>query len=164
MDRRWSFVMLAALLAGCHRYEPARIGAVPEGAAVRVHLTQEGARSLEEAGVTAGSDVSGTLLEWGDPVVLSVEVPAAEGMLDRGLRQRVMVAPDQIVGVEVRERDRTRTAILVGGIVAVVATAAISALSGVFGGSDDPVPPGEPEGSLIPSWLAGLFSPEFGVP
>lgn len=159
MVRLCLLALTTALAAGCYRYEPARVGTVAPGTAVRLHVSDEASRRLEPLAGPATGEFSGELLEWGEDVVLAVDVPAARGMPDRRLRQRLVVRSDEVVAVEVREKDGTRTALLVGGVVAVVAAAAIAALSGVFGGSTDVPGPEVPEGSLVPAWLVPVPLP-----
>lgn len=157
MARALATLALAVLLSGCYRYTPARMGSVPAGTEVRLQLSDEGARRMETFTGSRRARVSGELIQWTEDVVVSVGVPASEGMVDRDLRQRIVVAEDEVVGVEVRERDRTRTAVLVGGAVTLVTTALITAFSGEFGrsGGDEP-PPTHEEGVVIPAW-PGVF-------
>lgn len=149
-----AFVLaLGVLLAGCHRYVPARPGAVPVGAEIRVHLTEDGARRIEALYAAQAGPVSGELESWSNEVVvIAVPVPAAPGMMDRGLRNRVIIPVADVLSVEVQERDRTRTMILSAGVATVVLGTAIAAFSGVFGGSRPPDTPAE-EDAIIPLWL-----------
>ena len=146
-------VTLLVLSAGCHRYVPVPAGSVPVGTEVRVELSEGGASRIEGVLGRRLTDVSGELTEWGDRVVVAVPVAAVDGLTDRGLRRSVVLEPEEIVGVDVRERDRIRTGILIGGIVAAVGVAALAAFTGTFGGtSTGDNPPEQPEGSIIPLW------------
>ncbi|MBI4539215.1 MAG: hypothetical protein HY704_06890 [Gemmatimonadetes bacterium] len=145
------WLALSILLAGCYRYVPARMGGVPPGTAVRVHLTEEGARRLEELTGRERRQVSGELLGWGEQVLISAAVPAADGMVDRGLRQRIIVARDEVVAVEVRELDRVRTVVLVAGVAAGATAAIVGAFTGGGGEGSRPEPPDGPgEGIRVP--------------
>ena len=150
MGRALLITWAGLMLAGCHRYVPARIGAVPAGTDVRVHVTPDAAERIADAYGTA--DLEGRLESWSDEVVVTIPVPAAPGMLDRGLRNRVIIPAADVLAVEVRERDPTRSAILAGGIGVLVIGAAIAAFTGVFGGTRNTDPPIE-EDILIPLWL-----------
>ncbi|MDZ7779195.1 MAG: hypothetical protein U5R14_04545 [Gemmatimonadota bacterium] len=146
-----TIVFLCLLLVGCHRYVPTRLGSVPSGAEVRLQLSDEGTRRLEALSGSDAEEVEGRLLSWADEVILSVPLPSVPRMVDRDLRRRIVVASDDVVGIQVREWDRTRTALLVGGVATVVTTALVAALSGSFGGTGGPDrPPMEEEGSLLP--------------
>ncbi len=152
MSRAFSLLAATLLLAGCHRYAPARIGTVPEGTEVRMRLSQEALDRLDPALVLRGDAIIGRLVEWSDEVVLSVPVPPQAGMVDRDLRQRVTVPVDDVLGVDVQELSRTRTALLSAAVVAAATTAVVAAVTGVFGGEKMPVPPGQEEGFRAPRW------------
>lgn len=152
MVRTFSILALALLLSACHRYVPARLGEVPAGTEVRVHLTQDGARRVEASYGGSAEQLSGELHSWESEVVIAVLVPAAPGLLDRGLTNRIVLPQRDIVAIDVREPDRTRSILLGAGIAALAAGAAIAAFSGVFGGTTNSDPP-LPEELLIPLWL-----------
>lgn len=137
---RMFLLAVAVLLAGCHRYVPARTGSVPAGAGVRIHLSEAGARRVQELTGRESGSVTGDLERWAEDVVVSVPLPPTTGMLDRGLRQRIIVPAGEVVAVDVRELDRARTTMLGVGITAGVGVAAVAAFSGVFGGGRDPEP------------------------
>lgn len=149
---RISLIASAILLAGCYRFTPVPLGTVPPGTEVRIQLSDEGQETLEGFTGSPRSEVGGQLIEWGEDVVLSVRVPAVAGMVDRGLRSRVSVAANHVIAVDVRERDRTKTAILTGSLIIVAGVAIAAAISGVFGGNETVIDPGEEEGALLPIW------------
>jgi hypothetical protein len=155
---RTFLLALVVLLSGCYRYVPARLGAVPEGTEVRLHVSDDGVRRLESIAGMEGRQMAGLLERWADDIVISVRVPVAEGVVDRGLRNRIVLSPSEVIAIDVRERDRTRTAILTAGITGVVGGALIAAFSGVFGGSRDVDPPPE-EDARVP--IAILRAPWF---
>jgi hypothetical protein len=142
-------ILLFVLSAGCYRYVPARLGAVPEGTSVRLHVSPEGASRVEPVIGTAAAELVGVLERWSNEVVIAVRVPAGAGVVDRGLENRIVLMPAEVVAIEVRERDRTRTTLLTAGGVALVGGAAVAALSGVFGGSSNNDPPVE-EDARVP--------------
>ena len=146
---RVALIASAMLLAGCYRFVPAPMGTVPPGTDVRIQLSDEGEEALEGFTGSSRLEVEGQLIEWGEDVVLSVPVPASAGMVDRGLRSRVSVAADHVIAVDVRERDRMKTGILTGSLIVIAGAAISAAVSGVFGGQEAVIDPGEPEGSLI---------------
>jgi hypothetical protein len=152
------FIPLLLVLSStaCYRYVPARTGAVPTGTEVRVHVTPEAAARVEPVVGSSLQQVDGQLESWGSEVVLAVRVPSGEGAIERDLRNRVILAPTEVIAIEVRERDRARTAILTAGLTAVGVGAVVAAISGVFGGSQNTDPPVE-EDSRVPIFRIPLF-------
>ena len=141
---------LVILVCGCARWVPARIGEVPVGTDVRLRLSEEGADQLEELTGGRQSQVSGQLLEWGSEVMVSAALRAAgAGANSSGLRQRFVVDEEDIVGVDIRELDRTRTGIFLGVVAAVAGSAIVWVVSELVGGGTagptDPPPPGPSE-------------------
>jgi hypothetical protein len=134
---------------GCYRYVPARVGAVPEGVPVRVHISPEGASRVEPVMGTASPELVGVLERWSNEVVIAVRVPAAPGVVDRALENRIVLSPSEVLAIDVRERDQVRTIALTAGGAALVGGAVVAALSGVFGGSSNNEPPA-PEDSRVP--------------
>jgi hypothetical protein len=143
-------------VTGCYRYVPAPAGAVPEGTEVRLHITVNAAARVEPVLGSSLQEVDGVLERWGEEVVLSVRVPAGEGAIERDLRNRVILSPTEVIAIGVRERDRTRTAVLTAGLTAVGVGAVVAALSGVFGGSTNTDPPVE-EDSRVPIFRIPIF-------
>jgi hypothetical protein len=143
------FLSLLILSSGCFRYVPARIGAVPEGSAVRLHVSPEGASRVEPVIGSASPELVGVLERWSDQVVIAVRVPAGQGVVDRALENRIVLSPSEVIAIEVRERDRARTIALAAGGVAVLGGATVAALTGVFGGSSNNDPPVE-EDARVP--------------
>ena len=144
------------LLQGCYRYVASRGDAVPAGSEVRLHVSADAATRVEPVVGTGLQQVDGQLESWGSEVVLGVRVPAAEGGIDRALRNRVVFAPSEVLAIEVRERDRAKTYLLTAGLSAVGITAVIAAVSGVFGGSQNTDPPVE-EDARVPILRVPIF-------
>ena len=87
------------ILSGCYTYVPQRPGSIAPGADVRVHLSAEGVQRISEAYGSASGVLDGRLESWGDDVIVTIPVPAAPGMLDRGLRNRIVVRQADVIGV-----------------------------------------------------------------
>jgi len=135
MARTSLMMALVVLLVGCSQWVPAAIGTVPIGAEVRLRLSDDGADSVEESTGTRRSEVSGELLRWAEDVMVSAQA----GAVNSGLRQRVILDVDQIVGIDRREANATRTRLLIGGLaVGIGTTLILTVKSLVEGGS--PVP------------------------
>jgi hypothetical protein len=153
---RLLLIVFVVLSTGCYRYVAARPEAVPAGSEVRLHLSQEAAVRVEPVIGTGLTQVDGQLEQWATEVVLGVRVPTVEGGVDRGLRNRVVFAPAEVLAIEVRERDRAKTYMLTAGLTAVGVGAVIAAISGVFGGSSNVDPPVE-EDSRVPVFRVPVF-------
>lgn len=115
---------LAALGAGCTRYAPIAVpgalDALPAGAPVRVSLTPAGAAAVAP---TVGSAVVGLEGSWlaapGDSVRLHVSrLLTSAGVPVAWTGGAVSVARADVRAVERRAVSRGRTALLVGGAVA----------------------------------------------
>ncbi|MSR36000.1 MAG: hypothetical protein EXR95_05055 [Gemmatimonadetes bacterium] len=147
-----AILVLTLTSSGCYRYVPQQPGTVPIGTEVRVHLTAAGMTRLGEAYGTASGTLDGRLDSWSEEVVVTVSVAPAPGMIDRGLRNRIVISQSEVISVDLRQRDPTRTGVLSVGLGVLVIGTAVAMFSGAFGGStaDDPDPPPD---ILIPSWL-----------
>lgn len=129
-------LILAFLLtvSGCARWVPAQLGTVPPGTDVRLRLSEDGALRLEELTGAGAVEVTGELLQWEPEVMVSTGLAGAGA--NPALRQRIVVDPDEVVGIDVREVDRTRTGLLVGGVVAAAGSAVAWALVNIIQGSE----------------------------
>ena len=150
MVRAGLVLALVLLVPGCARWVPARIGDVPVGADVRLRLSDEGIQELEELTGTLRSEISGELVQWDQEVMISAALETAGTRLGSNLRQRLVVDQNDIVGVDVRETDRTRTGLFIGGMAVVGGSALVWIISKLTGSgtaapSQPPVTgPGEP--------------------
>ncbi len=149
-------MVLAVPSSGCYRYVAARPGEVPTGTEVRLHVSQDAAVRVEPVVGSGLQQVDGILEQWAQEVVLGVRVPSAQEGIDRGLRNRVVFTPTEVLAIEVRERDRPKTYLLAAGLTAVGIGAVIAAVSGVFGGSSNVDPPVE-EDSRVPVFRVPLL-------
>lgn len=153
MPRTLPLIFVFATLAGCYRYTPVRPEAVPPDTHVRLSLTERGRIQADSVLGGGSGPIDGRLTEWGQQVVLMVEVTVPSGAARRTLERPVVVDPSEVVAVALRERDPVKTGLLVGGISAVVVTAVVAAISGTFGGTPDGTPNEQPEGAVIPLGL-----------
>ena len=136
MTRAGPILALLLTVSGCARWVPAELGTVPAGADVRLRLSEDGAAQLEEITGARASEVTGELLQWEPEVLVSTALAPTGAHVDPSLRQRLVVDPANVVGIDVREVDRTRTGFLVGGVVAVAGSAVVWAVVNIIRGSE----------------------------
>lgn len=143
MRSKWTLLAVVLITSvGCYRYQPVRPDEVAVGATVRLRLAETAAERLREAlndpdldrtldGEVVGQD-AGSLL-------LSVERQVRSmGYTAKVLAQRVDVPRGDILGLELKELDRTRTGVIGGAVLAAGFYLIIKALKG------ESLQPGEP--------------------
>ena len=136
MTRAGLIMVLLLAVTGCARWVPVSLGTAPTGSDVRLRLSEEGAQRLEDLTGRRAVEVTGELLQWQPEVLLSTALTNAGTGIDPGLRQRLVVDPDDVLSIDVREVDRTRTGLLAGGVVAVAASAIAWAVVNIIQGSE----------------------------
>lgn len=154
-------VSIAAALAmlpmfgGCYSYVQASAETVTPPAAVRAHLSSDGAAGIAEVLGESRSVLDGELTGV-TPEGIFMLVPAASvrrGTRTEALSQELLIPRGGIVALQLRMLDRMRTAGLVAAAVGTVGVILYRTLSGDRGG--DPSPPGgggptESAGPLAP--------------
>lgn len=145
-------LLLAASLAtsGCYAYIPIAPQEAAPGDAVRFRLTPEEAARYQDLRLANPRLIEGTLVQEGETeMVLDAHVGragAAEG--SRLLVQEVSIPRAEILEVELRKLDGTKTGLVVAG--GIVAIATVVAVSGGGSGSDDGGGTDIPEARRIP--------------
>jgi hypothetical protein len=124
---------LGFALCACYRYAPAETQSVPEGANVRARVTTAAAERIAPLlGLGETRVLVGALVDRNASGSLILEVPTAAstgiGSSLQTLYQRVALAPSEVTELETRRLDRTRTAVVVGGLAAVAVSVAIASL------------------------------------
>jgi hypothetical protein len=138
-------------------HTPTRIDLAPTGSQVRVTVDLD--RASEGTAFLAdlmGPALLGTLVEnqisadGTRTLLLLVPTPAAAGT-GRGeaTGQRVRLQEPEILSIDLRSLDRTRTALAVGGGTVAIGFVVAAIVSGRFGGSGD-APPSGPDQLRIP--------------
>lgn len=142
---------------GCFNYIPLDPVTAPVGESVRAHLTEVGQYELRErTRMLFGTSFDGTLVERRDGR-LFFQVRAAKG--PSGLRstgtlyQRIDVPLADVVSVERRELDKTKTLGLALGTTGAVAVAVITTLSGEPASQAPPGGGGPDERVIVPIFL-----------
>jgi hypothetical protein len=131
---------LLVVTAACFEYTTVRPELAQVGRPVRVHLTEPGFSRLsaEAAGALPhlGRVIEGDLVEaTGQQMLVAVRVgwdPSVEG--DR-LQQRLAIPIADIWQVEVRQLNKTKTALIVAGATVAVGSIIVSTIHGQYGGT-----------------------------
>jgi hypothetical protein len=153
LTKRW-FVLSGAALVGCYTYQPIAPAAAPPGTEVRAVIT--GAASDRVAPLIGSLDTRvlvGNVIENANGT-MTLEVPTgampnvAETVVR--LHARVPIVPTDLVGLERRTLDKGRTALLVGGIAAGVATGVGLALKAAADPAPGKLPTDPPPINRIP--------------
>jgi hypothetical protein len=140
----------AMVSSGCFRYLPVSPGnAPPVGEEVRARLSEGGLGKLapEIREQQRGSVLEGEVVEAdGSALVLAVSLDADGGpqRAGRDLRQRVVIPVADVVELELRQLDKKRTVVVLGGAATLFGAFAITELLGGFGGSTRPPGPPDP--------------------
>ena len=121
-------------LAGCYTYAPIQASSLQPGMGVRARITASASEQVAPLlGVSDARVLTGKLIDNSSGTMIvevPTGVPARAGASAQSLYQRISIAPGQLVELESRQLDRTRTTIVVGAVVVVGTSAAIAALKG----------------------------------
>ena len=143
MVRPATLVAIAVLSSGCFSYIPARPGEVEAGVDVRARVSPDAsARIAPLLGASDARRLDGKLIQLGGDTLI-VEVPTvmlSNSEFGRTPNQRVSIARSDLVELEVRKLDRTRTMGVVGGGAIILGVTLINALKGDAG--KEPLPGG----------------------
>ncbi len=136
-------MVIVPLCGACYTYTPIRPTDAVVGASVRAHVTQETAsRVAPLLGIPDVRDLTGTLIDNSAGTMI-IEVPtvvqAGENNAVQTLFQRVTVRPGDLLGLESRTLDRTRTTLVIAAAATALVSVAVSALHGKQG-IDTPPP------------------------
>lgn len=121
--RRMAPVVLVALVAtGCFTYRPATVDRLEPGTTVRTLLTPQQVVELDGVVTVRERRLTGTVVQaTDDRLLLDIRVASTgEGALARPLNQRIALPAAAVVDVEERVLDRWKTALVVGGVAAIV--------------------------------------------
>jgi hypothetical protein len=134
--RRPIATLLLVLHAGtaCYRYTPADPGDITPGSTVRVRMND--AQTRRFAGIVPEDRrvVEGTVvLQRPDTMLIDVAIHTdVRGTRVESLNQRIDLPRDGLIEVELRELDRGKTSLVLGGATLLVTLAIASTLSGAF--------------------------------
>ena len=153
-----ALLLLLSQLTACYTYVPVEVSALPPGAEVTMAVTDRGRVALTEAVGPGVRRIGGNVMSATDTsVVLAVSsVQHIDlGVPVRWAGERVVVSRDFVSEIREKRLSRSRTAIMVGLVLAGAVAASFVAIEG-FGG-DDPSnkPPGgePPQSSRVPLFI-----------
>jgi hypothetical protein len=140
-------IAAAALSLGCYTYAPVTLDAVPVGSEVRALLSTEAELALRDSLGTELHPLQGTLVDR-QPGRLLLSVRTGVGARELGsqvLYQRVGVTPQDVLRVDVRRLQRTKTVALGVAIAGVATLVTLGALGKLNPGRPDGGGGGPPE-------------------
>ena len=141
-----------AALAGCVTYAPTPLPATPERGVVRVMFTSEGAAALATRLGGAVTGVEGSVVRRSaDTLIVDVQHLVTSADVQFAWQGQLPIASNYVRGVESRRFSASRTALVVGGAVAI--GVALVAIIKARGESQD-----------IPSTGGGIPSLSVGKP
>ena len=140
-------IAAAALSVGCYTYTPITLDAVPVGSEVRALLSTEREVALRDSLGVALHPLEGTLVDREDGrLLLSVRVGVGSRELgSQLLYQRVGITPQDVLRVDVRRLQRTKTVAFAVGIASAATLVTLAALGKLNPGSSDGGGGGPPE-------------------
>ena len=143
---------LFAVATGCYTYTPVQPTSVTPGAGVRARVSASAAERIAPlVGVNDARLLTGTFVGT-DAAGFLVEVPTTSQVGTAGsfqsLAQRISIPRGDLLELETRTLDRTRTAVVVGG-VAIIAGSTAAAILRANAGSERP-PGGTSTDTKIP--------------
>ncbi|MEZ4415970.1 MAG: hypothetical protein R3E10_09445 [Gemmatimonadota bacterium] len=147
---RWTALALTLVYAGCYTYRPVELTDLAPRAEVRARISAAEAERLAEVlGGNERRELDGTVVETG-ATGLTLDVPVVSSVERRGeaLNQRVSLTPNQVLEVELKELNRTRTGTVVALILGTGLAVFIAQLHG--GPGEGPPPPGGEVDMRIP--------------
>jgi hypothetical protein len=157
--RRTIGPLLAAtipFLAGCYRYAPIQVGEVSPGMGVRARVSLTAAQRIAPLiGASDARVLRGRLISTGDTLIVEVPVvqPADGSGVVQSLHQRIAVPRTDLIELETRQLDRTRTGGLIGIAAIILGVMLVDALNGEPG-LDTP-PGGGGTDAIVPVFRIG---------
>lgn len=147
---------LALLLGGCFAYVPVDPGAVRPDDDVRARVSAARAAELDPLLMRDARVLEGRVLEAGGDLLLEVPVASdLRGVRVETLHQRIRLPQQDVLELELRRFDRTRTALVLGSGLAVALAVVIHQLTRESGGDTQPPGP-DPTELRIPLFRVPL--------
>lgn len=150
LRRPTALLAVSVLLAGCYAHVPVSLERVKPPARVRAQISPEAGERIAPVLGEARTTLMGRLVEI-TPQGIYLDVTSGyveAGMRSERLTQRLLLEREEVLGLQRRELDRTRTMLAVGAGAAAVAAMVYVALSGETGGTTGGPGPGPVEAGV----------------
>lgn len=150
--RRSALLLLAPLCAGCYTYTTTPLSRLSPGMEVRAHISDAATERLQDVLGHSHGVVDGSVLSsQPDGVMLLVPVALRlQGDKLTSLNQRVSLPRSDILEIERRTLDRTRTGLLVAAGVVTVGVLVYGSLRGATSQASTPGGPPPPAPLVVP--------------
>jgi len=161
-----ALLFAAVLFAGCYTYSPIEVAAVTPGMEVRARVSAATAAQLAPSlGMSDARLLSGSVVDAQDEgLTLKVaSVPAGTVGAQEGLFQQILITHAQLLELESKQIDRTRTRVAVAAGVVGAAAVAAAILRGHGSGESAVVEPPSNFDLGILRIRVGRFAPLLGV-
>lgn len=148
--------LLAVLLlplAGCYSHAVTSLDAVSPGQQVRITVTPASRAQISPLVGSERPTLEGELAEITDDGAFYMTVPSGvrqEGFSFETLYQKLRFAQEDVVAIETRRINRSRTALLLGGMGVVVTAVILDTFTGRSGGNTEQSPGENPAQVRIP--------------
>jgi Na+/H+-dicarboxylate symporter len=150
-------LLLMLSVGGCYKYSYEPLAQAPVGEDVRVHLSEQGFARLMESRrdfTPASPTIDGKLAANGaGEIALMISLPPNPTTPGLELRQSVSIPASDVLQIERRQLDRTKTTVAAVGAGAVVAGLIVYSVRGTFGGTTTETPPQQSE-NRVPLFCA----------
>jgi len=138
---------------GCYRYAYVPLPQAPVGQEVRVHVSAPGLarltdRQKDDLALTKPTIEGQLVSASSQEIMLAVSVPVESSATRVDMRQRLLIPAGDVLQVERRQIDRTKTTLLAVGTTAVVGAVIWRSVRGKFGGSTTEPGPQQSENRL----------------
>jgi hypothetical protein len=158
-------MLVPALVAGCYTYSPIEVAAVTPGMEVRARVSATTAAQLAPSlGMTDARLLSGSVVDNAEGLTLKVaSVPAGTVGAQDGLFQQILITRTDLLELEFKQLDNTRTRLAVGaGVLGAVGVAAANLRGHGSGESAVVEPPANFSRAMLHVRVGG-FAPTLGI-
>ncbi len=145
-------VLLSLAAVGCYTYQPIALDEIRPSMDVRARLSAERAEAIAQAHPIAGREIDGAVLESNsEELVILVPLRQATAVrAEQSIATPLGIPNQDLLEVELKKLDWTKTGAIVAGGVALVALMISTDIGGGGGGGDDPGDPPDPQDAIIP--------------
>lgn len=153
--RRAGIAVLGVVATGCYTYRPVELAQVTPETEVRARITAQEADRLSDVLPDGQRLLAGTVesVDNGELLLLVPIVGAADRPGRGAINQRLALANDGVIEVEVREIDNTRTGIMLATVTAAIGALVIRELTANQSDTGEPDVNPPPESTILRFFL-----------